>query len=122
MTRIVSILLLCGFLSQTALKIAIYADYTMNREYITLKYCENKSKPSLKCHGKCHMMKKLNEGEKKEIPSSRTEQLKYEIHLFSELMRSDQLDPITTSANFILFTDADITNITAAGIFHPPCF
>lgn len=30
------------------------------------KYCVNKAKPKLKCHGKCQVMKKMQEEEKKE--------------------------------------------------------
>jgi len=34
--------------------------YKLNIEYIVDKYCVNKSKPILKCNGKCHLVKKIS--------------------------------------------------------------
>jgi hypothetical protein len=41
-------------------------NYEINKEYITLTYCENKDKPKLKCNGKCHLRKQLKAQEKQE--------------------------------------------------------
>jgi hypothetical protein len=44
---------------------------------ITEKYCVNKSKPELRCQGKCHLKKQLNKAKEKESkgqnPSGETE-------------------------------------------------
>jgi hypothetical protein len=44
----------------------LYIDYTINKEEITQKYCENKDKPEMECNGCCHLKKELNKVEKAE--------------------------------------------------------
>ena len=34
-------------------------DYIINYDYISKVLCENKTKPELKCNGKCHLIKEL---------------------------------------------------------------
>jgi hypothetical protein len=36
-----------------------YLNYQVNYKYISTVLCENKTKPVLKCHGKCHLQKEL---------------------------------------------------------------
>lgn len=46
--------------------------FYLNQDEIAEKYCENKDKPELKCHGKCHLNKELKidqQEEEKEIPN-----------------------------------------------------
>lgn len=64
------IILLTAFLFQPLHTVYVYLDYELNKNYITLRYCENRKKPQLKCHGKCQAMKKLAAGEKQELPKS----------------------------------------------------
>jgi hypothetical protein len=40
--------------------------FNINREYIANKLCENRDQPKLNCKGKCVMMKKMKQEEKKE--------------------------------------------------------
>jgi hypothetical protein len=40
--------------------------FRMNRDYIAKNLCENRYRPRLNCNGKCVLMKKLKEAEKKE--------------------------------------------------------
>jgi hypothetical protein len=35
--------------------------YLTNKEYVAKNLCENKKKPQLKCNGKCHLAKRLQE-------------------------------------------------------------
>jgi len=45
-----------GLMYQTATVIYFYS----NQKEITEKYCENKTQPEKKCHGKCHLNKQLS--------------------------------------------------------------
>jgi hypothetical protein len=36
-----------------------YLSYRVNFKYISTVLCENKNKPVLQCHGKCHLQKEL---------------------------------------------------------------
>lgn len=49
-----------------SIKTYLYIDYTLNKEEITQKYCENKDKPEMECNGCCHLKKELNKVDKAE--------------------------------------------------------
>jgi hypothetical protein len=61
---IASILLLC-FLGQTFNQGFYYLDY-MFRKKAYVEKCINKARPKMHCDGKCQLMKKIEEQEKKE--------------------------------------------------------
>lgn len=63
--QIITAVFLLAFLSQTFYKAVIVMDYYTNTAAYA-KNCENKARPKLHCNGKCQMMKKLQEEEKKE--------------------------------------------------------
>jgi autonomous glycyl radical cofactor GrcA len=44
-------------------KLGIVAHWKINQAAITQKYCVNKAKPALKCNGKCHLKKQLQQAE-----------------------------------------------------------
>jgi hypothetical protein len=60
-----AILLITAFAVQTFNGAFIKLGYIINPEAFA-KNCVNKAKPVLKCHGKCQVMKKMQEEEKKE--------------------------------------------------------
>lgn len=45
-------------------------DYIINYDYISKVLCENKTKPELKCNGKCHLIKELAKVADNEKPIS----------------------------------------------------
>ena len=63
--KIAAIILLFAFAAQAFNGAAIVVGYYTNSAAFA-KNCENKARPTLHCNGKCQMMKKLNEQEKKE--------------------------------------------------------
>lgn len=81
--QLISIFLISGLLSTSFTKLFLFSSYLLNKEEITNKFCENKSKPKLKCNGKCHLKKQLKEQEKHEDQSKSTIKEIYEIQLFS---------------------------------------
>ncbi|HRH65872.1 MAG TPA: hypothetical protein PLU53_06210 [Bacteroidia bacterium] len=50
-------------LLQVCSKSCIYWAYVAEKSYISKVLCENKYKPSLHCHGSCHLKKELNKEE-----------------------------------------------------------
>lgn len=42
----------------------IYTYYVLNKDYIVAQLCENKTKPELRCDGKCHLKKVLQVSKK----------------------------------------------------------
>lgn len=66
-----SILLACLVLIVSMSNGVIFLCYKLNREAITEKWCVNKDKPHLQCHGKCYLnqqLAKANDQQKKETP------------------------------------------------------
>ncbi|MFT3674373.1 MAG: hypothetical protein QM781_00600 [Chitinophagaceae bacterium] len=65
MQRIFAIILSLSFLGQSFNQGWYYLGYLVQqKEYV--KRCENKARPQLHCNGKCQLMKKILEQEKKE--------------------------------------------------------
>lgn len=65
MHKIASFILLLAFVGQTFSQGVYYLDYLVDKaEY--LAKCENKNRPKLQCNGKCLLMKRIQEQEKKE--------------------------------------------------------
>lgn len=96
----------------------VYYEYEVNKEYITLKYCENKNKPSLKCNGSCQLMKRLNAGFKQEVPDKKLELLG-ELQLFNELPDTNIFLISSGNLNFNLPSQDTIASFTPP-VFHPP--
>ena len=50
-------------LSQALVNVGIGVYYHLNKEYISQKLCENRSKPELHCNGHCYLSKQLKKAE-----------------------------------------------------------
>ena len=68
-------LLAVGFLLQVMSSSLILLNYELNTAYIIDNFCVNTDKPELKCNGKCHLSKQIQEDSenKSETPASPTE-------------------------------------------------
>lgn len=115
-----AILFLAAFIGQTFNKPFIVVDYyTNNAEY--LKACINKARPKMNCNGKCQMMKKIQEEEKKELenPVVRPE-------FKTEVFSSHNFTYEITTPSFLIETFFNSFYKVAAlcknsnAVFHPP--
>ncbi|MCE9538498.1 MAG: hypothetical protein K8R85_04665 [Bacteroidetes bacterium] len=120
MTRFISILLLTGILLQTFSKVVIFVNYEINKEYITKKYCENKNKPKMHCNGKCHMVKQLNEEDKKENSPLNNLKEKFEVQLFSQDRKTTLFEIYLTGENTFSAFQLSKTSNPSFSVFHPP--
>ncbi len=50
---------------QSLNKVLVISNYLLNKQEITIRFCENKAKPTLNCQGMCHLKKLLAEVNKK---------------------------------------------------------
>jgi hypothetical protein len=77
--RILALALLLVYVLSVFRIIHPYLCYNLNYEYISSVLCENKSRPQLNCHGKCHLQKQLkktaNEESQKKALSGKTQQI-----------------------------------------------
>ena len=118
--QILSILFLLAFAVQTFQQNLIVGSYYLNNA-LYAKSCENKTKPSLGCKGKCQMMKKLQQEEQKQAPAPgmKAEQ---KGETFSQVVYIAALCTPETDANRCFrfaFTTGTPANISLS-IFHPP--
>ena len=57
---------------QSIFPLALYAYYDVNQHYFATVLCVNKSKPELKCEGKCFLKKQIDKSEKEESKEKAT--------------------------------------------------
>ncbi|MBL7745083.1 MAG: hypothetical protein JNN00_16535 [Chitinophagaceae bacterium] len=66
MKRAASVILLFIFSAQTFYYAGITCWFYINRGYVAKELCVNRSRPELKCNGKCFLAKKLKEAENRQ--------------------------------------------------------
>lgn len=100
-------------------------DYLVNYDYIAKVLCENKTKPELKCNGKCHLMKQLakaSEGEKSEQKDKKnTAKIEWEVP-FLEVRQASLFSKLLTHFNphsFSIYKNC-YSFLSLNGEFHPP--
>ena len=92
----------------------------MNKNYIAANLCENKSKPEMKCNGKCYMKKQLKSNDENQ------NKFPFGVKEFQEIIffysHSD-----TNIINYNDFSDISFTRFIIPkftspffSIFHPP--
>ncbi len=118
----IALLFLAAFTTQSLSKPFIIADYYTNTSKYA-KNCENKSKPKMHCNGKCQMMKRLQQEEKKEQENSeRKQENKNEITLSTKSFFA------SVPTRYLLLNKSKKQLPSSAGkctdrsfdIFHPP--
>lgn len=115
------ILILAGILTSSFSKVILFTGFIINQEKIIQQHCENKSKPSLKCHGKCHLQKQFKAQEKNDGDSRKNTSENFEIQLFS-CHSVLKIKKLTATAIRLHPTNKDSKKYTYKDPeFHPPC-
>lgn len=123
MKRFVIILVVVMFLKP----ILPVLDYIINYDFIVKELCENKSKPEIKCNGKCHLVKELAKASEDDKPTnpSKKNNSKQEIEvLFFQEIKSFVIEQIYFhNINFIGDNYANFYfHKASCSVFHPPIF
>ena len=117
-----TVFLMAAFFAQTFCTSFIVAGYYTNTAAYT-KNCENKARPAMHCNGKCQLMKKLRQQEKKdqENPNRKAESKK-QTFLSSRSFFAAVSNQVATEmpAVKITLTAASELSSPALDIFHPP--
>ena len=120
--KYIAVLYALGLLMVKTMALPIMClEYQLNKAFIAANLCENRDKPVLKCHGKCHLTKQIERsGESPDPQNAKT------------CVKSVSFDIYEPAAPLMLSTvDGSIfshqhfqDNRSAAGhthgIFHPP--
>lgn len=67
MKKVFSITMTILFLLVAFQQALIVVHFKLNQKDIEKEFCENKDKPLLQCHGKCHLNKKLDQSENPDL-------------------------------------------------------
>jgi hypothetical protein len=120
--QLTAFIFLAAFLAQTFSKTFVIADYYTNTSKYA-KNCENKARPKMHCNGKCQMMKKLQQEEKKDQENlERKSENKNEIILSTKsFFASVPTQYLIESKSKKLLASSDGKSIDRSfAIFHPP--
>lgn len=114
------------------LLILLFATYHFNRVWIVLDYvanteafaknCENKARPQLHCKGKCQMMKKLKEEEKKEQQNPSGKADKDEVVYAKPGTTTLFVSVTAVCQSTFSFSDTSFPQGIYTDIFHPPAW
>jgi hypothetical protein len=117
--QVTAILFFVAFIGQTFNKPFIIVDYYANNAAY-LKACINKARPKMRCNGKCQMMKKLQEEEKKEqqLPGARPD-TKTEIFSSDNFTYTIETPCIIIKTVFPNYIQQGLATSNSS-IFHPP--
>lgn len=116
--QIIATILLLAFVFQTFYRTVIIMDYYTNTAAYA-KNCENKARPKLHCNGKCQMMKKLREEEKKEKEDAERHVVKNEVISSKSFFASILYIEVKENRTYILHDTGSPVDI-AVSFFHPP--
>jgi len=87
----ISILCITSVLLKQSLPLYILAHFKANQTELEARFCENKAKPELECHGQCHLKKEVAKAI--ETPESKKQQKQIEIEvLVWQLTNSKMFD------------------------------
>jgi hypothetical protein len=108
------------FTLQTFNSAIILLDYTINTKSYAVN-CENKAHPQMHCNGKCQLMKKLQQQEKKDrqVP---VRKLLNNIFIFSRSYSGFLTFFFEAIKNKYLFFSESGINDMPHKCFHPPCW
>lgn len=67
MKKVFSFTMTILFLLVSFQQALIVVHFKLNQQNIEKEFCENKAKPELQCHGKCHLKKELEKSEKNDL-------------------------------------------------------
>jgi len=119
--KIAAAILLLAFFGQTFNQGLFFIDYMVDKAAYEKK-CINKARPKLQCHGKCQLMKKIEEKEKRERGEAPEMKLANKVEVLSSKSSFLLNAPLATSFNtqtyLLLNTGTPIDQ--PSSFFHPP--
>jgi hypothetical protein len=118
--KIVATILLLAFFGQTFSQGFLYIDYLVHKAAY-VKKCVNKARPQMHCNGKCQLMKKIEEREKKERGLPPEMKLSGKAEVLSSKSFYGTIDIFSISIRnsyFMRFVANPVDR--AFSVFHPP--
>lgn len=97
----------------------IYSGYLLNKSYISINLCENRTVPEKHCEGKCLLKKEMKtESEKENSTPASVKKGSEVVYLFAETLSAPE-SPFTQNLYIGEYPENYYLSLTL-GIFHPP--
>jgi hypothetical protein len=97
----------------------VFGFFTINRQAITESFCVNKSYPSKKCNGKCHLKKVISEGHQKQSPSQNIKEIET-LQLFAIPFLVSEMNENIYTPNTPLALQNVFARLYHINVFQPP--
>jgi hypothetical protein len=121
MKKIAALFLLFAFAALTFDQAVIVFNFYIHRSYIAATQCENRDRPILHCGGKCQLIKKLKQEEKKDQQNpERKIENKNEVVSSKSFFTSALLTSAISHPCHIISSDSGTIDRSFV-VFHPPC-
>ena len=121
MQKLIALILLIAFAGQTFSQGLLYVDYAIDRAAYE-KNCINKARPQMLCNGKCQLMKKILEREKKEQQQAPELRLAAKIEIIPTSSSLTAYKPFLELASGnsypTIVTESPVDQ--PSSVFHPP--
>ncbi|MBZ4192594.1 hypothetical protein [Niabella beijingensis] len=121
MQKIIAVILFLAFVGQSFSQGIFYLDYLVQKKAY-MERCVNKARPKMHCDGKCQLMKKIEEQEKKERGQAPELKLAAKAEVLSSrnaFLLSLEVLPQKENRQFFA-ADSNVPVNYASAIFHPP--
>lgn len=124
-TYSIRVLLATVFLIKAVLPLVLIVNYEWQKTYITQMYCINKSRPKLKCNGKCNLAKQLQKStdsnSDQQTPDKKQHSTSREDWVANVMIEAEQFPAVHWLIHPQLPKSAEQPGFPSA-IFHPPQF
>jgi len=123
--HIFSLILIISMFFQTIKFSYLVVEFTTDNKAFTEKYCSNKSKPELKCNGKCHLNKDVEKTSEsnKPLQSEKSENRNFPIEILF-YQETKVVNPfvyyLAENKNISSFYLNRYNAIFTTKLFHPP--
>lgn len=97
-----------------------YAAFKLNQEYISSVFCINKSKPEMKCDGKCYLKKLLEPAKEEKQSKTMPPPDEKSLVVFYESNTSSLLSGLALKAKNTFSYLASLSFLSEKDILHPP--
>lgn len=117
-----------GLLSLMLLKVCVipllYLDFEIRRDYIIANLCVNRSKPQLKCNGKCYLAKRLAAAQKQEQKQAEQDYVSKLLLLPMDMkmyeIEFQTLHLLKNKLASYQYLHGAIPSLLLSSVFHPP--
>ncbi|PKQ60837.1 hypothetical protein BZG02_17695 [Labilibaculum filiforme] len=118
LNKLFTYLLLFVFCFQSFEVVLITVNFKINQEFFAT-ICTNKDKPEMKCNGKCHLKKQIQQHEEDTSKDKQISEKEYQL-FFQNILITKLSNAISSSEKRLIYEEPLYSIQNTFDIFHPP--